>query len=173
MEFTLLCVSLVLFHAPLNGEIDCNSTSGAANEGVEGDNSTFPCDPGYMLQENSCEENGNWSGGLPSCIPLNCSDNGLPVPAYATVLQLSSCGLAYQSRCTVSCVEGFTGDNVTYLCNVTNNPNMVDWIAINNTQVNHTCLRSMDYTIITMQIHSVALFLLSKCSYVNYYVYKL
>ena len=26
-----------------------------------------------------------------------------------------------QSNCTVSCNEGFTGDNVTYLCNTTDN----------------------------------------------------
>ena len=82
---------------------------------------TYSCDPGYMLQESvtsgTCENTGSWSGGLPSCAPLNCSE--LPVPANATVLQLPSCDLAYQSQCTVSCDEDFTGDDVTYLCNVT------------------------------------------------------
>ena len=101
---------------------------------VERDNCTFSCDPGYMLQgritNGTCENNGSWSGGLPSCVPLNCSEDNLPVPANATVLQLPSCGLAYQSRCTVSCDEGFIGDDVTYLCNVTSDPTMVDWVPI-------------------------------------------
>ena len=70
------------------------------------------------------------SGGLPSCVPLNCSEDDLPIPANATVLQLPSCGPAYQSQCTVSCDEGFTGDDVIYLCNVTSDPTMVDWVPI-------------------------------------------
>ena len=117
---------------PLNGQVDCGS--GLANMGVEGDNCTFSCDPGYMLQgsvtSGTCENTGSWSGGLPSCVPLNCSGHNLPVPANAIVLQLPSCGLAYQSQCTVSCNEGFTGDDVTYLCNVTSDPTMVNWVLI-------------------------------------------
>ena len=112
---------------------------------VERDNCTFSCDPGYILQgsvtSGTCENTGSWSAGLPSCVPLNCTNNNLPVPANATVLQLSICGLQYQSQCTVSCGEGFTGDNVTYLCNVTNNLTMVDWVPINGASVNHTCQR--------------------------------
>ena len=77
-----------------------------------------------------CENTGSWSGGMPSCISLNCSEYNLPVPANAKVLQLPSCGLAYQSQCTVSCDEGFIGDDVTYLCNVTSDPTMVDWVSI-------------------------------------------
>ena len=67
-----------------------------------------------------------------ACVPLNCNASNLPVPANAIVLQLPSCDLAYQSQCTVSCDEGFTSDDVTYLCNVTSDPTMVDWIAINS-----------------------------------------
>ena len=37
-------------------------------------------------------------------------------------------------QCTVSCIEGFTGDDVTYLCNVTSDPIMVDWVPISNTE---------------------------------------
>ena len=118
-------------YAPLNGQVDCGS--GLVNIGLEGDNCTFSCDPGYMLQgsvtSGTCENTGNWNEGLQSCIPLNCEDN-LPISANATVLQLPSCGLAYQSQCTVSCDEGFTGDNVTYLCNLTSDPTMVDWVPI-------------------------------------------
>ena len=98
---------------------------------------TFSCDPGYMLQGNvtngTSENTGSWSGGLPSCVPLNCSE--LPVPANATVLQLPSCGLAYQSQCSVSCNEGFTGDDFTYLCSVTSDPTMVDWVPIGGVDI--------------------------------------
>ena len=107
--------------------------------GLEGDSCTFSCDPGYMLlgsiTSRTCENTGNSSRRLPSCVPLNCSDDNLPIPANVTVLQLTSCGLAYQSQCTVSCGEGFTGDNVTYLCNVTSDPNMVDWMPISGVDV--------------------------------------
>ena len=100
---------------------------------------TFSCDPGYMLQgsvtSGTCENTGSWSGGLPSCVPLNCSEDNLPVPANATVLQLPSCGLTYQSQCTVSCDEGFTGDDVTYLCNVTSDPTKVDWVPIGGVDI--------------------------------------
>ena len=142
---SLLLYVFAACSAPLNGKVDCGD--GLVNMVVEGDNCTFSCDPGYMLQESvtngTCENNGSWSGGLPSCVPLNCSEDNLPVPANATVLQLPSCGLAYQSQCTVSCDEGFTGDNVTYLCNVTSDPTMADWILINGTELNHTCHRGM------------------------------
>ena len=127
--------------------------------GNEGDNCTFSCDPGYMLQgsvtSGTCENTGNWSGGLPSCVLLNCSEDNLPVPANATVLQLPSCGLAYQSQCTVSCDEGFTGDDVTYLCNVTDDPTMVDWMVINNTEMNHMCQRGSYICIMHLQLASV------------------
>ena len=106
--------------------------------GVEGDNCTFSCDPGYMLQgsitSGTCENTGNWSGGLPSCAPLNCTSNGM-LPDGVTVISPSSCNMAYQSQCTVSCDEGYTGDDVTYLCNVTSDPTMVDWMAMGGVDV--------------------------------------
>ena len=121
-------------YAPLNGQVDCGN--GLVNMGLEGEYCNFSCDPGYMLQgsatSGTCENNGSWSGGLPFCIPLNCSEDNLPVPANAAVLQLPSCDLDYRSQCTISCNEGFTGDDVTYLCNVTSNPTMVDWMLINS-----------------------------------------
>ena len=99
-----------------------------------------------MLQGNvtsgTCENTESWSGGLPSCAPLNCSVDNLPVPANAFVLQLPSCGPAYQSQCTVSCDEGFTGDNVTYLCNVTSDHTMVDWVLVHGLG-NMTCERGL------------------------------
>ena len=105
--------------------------------GVEGDNCTFSCDPGYMLQESvtsgTCENTGSWSGGLPSCVPLNCT-NRIRTLRNDT-MQPSTCRSQYQSQCTVSCNEGFTGDDVTYLCNVTSDPTMVDWVPIGGVDV--------------------------------------
>ena len=51
------------------------------------------------------------------------------------LIVISPCELQYQSQCTVSCDEGFTGDNVTYLCNITNDPTMVDWVPIGGVHV--------------------------------------
>ena len=96
--FQNYCIYTVCY-APLNGQVDCSS--GLVNMAVEGDNCTFSCEPGYMLQRNvtsgTCENTGSWSGGKPSCIPFNCTNNTLPVPVNAAVLRLPSCGLAYQS----------------------------------------------------------------------------
>ena len=123
-------ICVLLCPIPLNIQIDCRDND-----------CTFSCDPGYMLQgsvtNGTCENTGSWSGGLPSCVPLNCSEDNLPVPASAVVLQLPSCGVAYQSQCTVSCNEGFTGDDITYLCNITSDhdPTMVDWIPIGGIDV--------------------------------------
>ena len=145
-------------YAPLNGHVDCGN--GLVTWGFEGDNCNLSCDPGHMLQgsvtKRTCKNNGYWSDelgsgneespfygswneGQRSCLPLNCSTDDLPVPATTIVLRLPSCGPAYQSQCTVSCREGFTGDDVTYLCNVTSDPTMVDWVVTNRTMINQTC----------------------------------
>ena len=128
-----ICFLTVHCPTPMNGMVHCpNGTT----TGVFEDTCTFSCNADYQLQgsnNGTCLANGNWRGGLPSCIPLNnCSQDNLPVPANATVLQLPSCG---QSQCTVSCNEGFTGDDVTYLCNVTSDPTMVDWVPIGGVDV--------------------------------------
>ena len=53
---------MIVRSAPLNGQVDCGS--GLVNMGVDGDNCTFSCDPGYMLQGSiNCENSGSWSGG--------------------------------------------------------------------------------------------------------------
>ena len=149
LMFHIMCTLLYLViacYASLNGQVDCGS--GSVDMGLEGDNCTFLCDSGYMLQgsvtSRTCQNTGSWSGGLPSCVPLNCSEDALQIPANATVLQLPSCSPAYRSQCTVSCDEGFTGDDVTYLCNVTSDPTMVDWVAINGTtRIDHMCHRGL------------------------------
>ena len=116
----LICPTL------LNAHVECD------NENI----CTFSCNPGYSFRgitRGACK---NTSGELPSCVPMNCTsspdilgDDGV------TVITSSSCDLAYQSQCTVSCDEGFTGDNVTYLCNVTSDPTMVDWVPIGGVDV--------------------------------------
>ena len=82
------------------------------------------------------QNSGSGSGGLPSCVPLNCSNS---VPDNAKILPPAPCNIAYQ--CNVSCDEGFTGDDVTYLCNVTSDPTMVDWLSIGG--VDMMCERSL------------------------------
>ena len=137
---------IIVCSAPLNGQVDCGS--GLVNMGVEGDNCNFSCDPGYMLQgsvtSGTCENTGSWSGGLPSCVPLNCTDRnrtGILLSFGITVIPSSSCRLQYQSQCTLSCVEGFTGADVTYLCNVTSDPIMVNWVPIGGRNI--TCERGL------------------------------
>ena len=136
---------VIVCPAPLNGQVDCGS--GLVNMGVEGDNCTFSCDPGYMLQGNvtsgTCENNGSWSRGLPSCVPLNCIGNRSTGEVMdGVIIELSpSCDRQYQSQCTVSCDEGYTGDDVTYLCNVTSDPTMVEWVPIGGTDI--SCERGL------------------------------
>ena len=99
-----------------NEEVDCNGEL------------YISCDPGHMLQGSGisevCQNSGSNSGGIPSCAPLNCSNIA---PANATILPPCN-NLTY--HCNTSCNEGFTGDDVTYLCNVTSDPTMVDWVPI-------------------------------------------
>ena len=144
-------VNLVTFimtgcSAPPNGQVDCGS--GLVNMGVDGDNCTFSCDSGYILQgsatSRTCENTGSWSGGLPSCVTLNCTSSvQIPPLGIVFVSSSSSCNMTYQSQCTVSCDEGFVGDDVTYLCNVTSDPTMVDWVPIGGVDV--MCERGLYY----------------------------
>ena len=141
-----LCV--LICPAPLNGQVDCGT----------GNNCIFSCDPGYILQGNItsgvCESNRNWSGGLlPSCEPLSCPNRTGDV--IGTGHTVPPCQLQYQSQCTVSCDEGFTGDNVTYMCDidVRNDPTTVTWIRIGG---NEMCERSM-YVIMHLASYNVLL----------------
>jgi len=103
------------------------------NVGLEGESCNILCHPGYMLQggfgSGMCESTGSWSGGELVCVPLNCSDRSMTLPEGVNIIDAPSCGLTYQSQCTLSCDDGFTGNNVTYTCNVTS-PTMVDWVPI-------------------------------------------
>jgi len=100
--------------------------------GVFEDTCTFTCSAGYELcgpNNGTCLANQSWSRGNPICVALNCSTSP---PLNNSQLQ-SSCDTQYQSRCTVRCDEGYTRDNminITYLCNVTMEPDVVDWVAL-------------------------------------------
>ena len=116
----------------MNGTLQCpNGTT----TGVFEDTCTFSCNAGYELQgpdNGICLANGSWSGGNTICKPLSCSD--VTMITDGTMIS-SSCNMTYQSQCTVSCDAGFTGDNVTYLCNVTSNLTTVDWVPISGVDV--------------------------------------
>ena len=121
----VLIYLLVQCPPPINGTLQCPNEATGAYE----DNCTFSCNPGYELQGSQngiCLANQTWNKGLPTCIPLNCPT----VLNYGTVTIPSSCGLMYLSACNVSCPEGFTGDDVTYLCNVTSDPDMLEWVSM-------------------------------------------
>jgi len=125
-------VTLLLAQCPIptNGSFQCPSGSATS---LIGDTCTFSCNAGYELQgpnNGTCLADQSWSGGLPYCMPLNCSNL-----IYTSVITPSSCELQYQSQCTVSCDEGFTGDDVTYLCNVTSDSTMVDWVPLGGVDV--------------------------------------
>ena len=85
-----------------------------------------------MLQGNvtsrMCRSSGNWSGTLPSCEPLNCPNRTGAVLDGSH--RVPPCPLQYQSQCTAFCDKGFTGNNITYMCSLRNNPVRVAWILI-------------------------------------------
>ena len=121
----MLIYLLVQCPPPINGTLQCPNGATGAYE----DNCTFSCNPGYELQgpqNGICLANQTWNKGLPTCIPLNCPT----VLNYGTVTIPSSCGLLYLSACNVSCPEGYTGDDVTYLCNVTSDPDTLEWVSM-------------------------------------------
>ena len=108
-----------------------------ATTGVFEDTCTFSCSAGYELQgpnNRTCLANKSWNGGLPICVPLSCSNRTEMLPP-GSILSSTCDELQYQSQCNLSCDEGFTGDNVTYLCNVTSNVTMVEWIPIGRIDV--------------------------------------
>ncbi|XP_065894420.1 P-selectin-like isoform X2 [Dysidea avara] len=114
--------------APTNGLFQCTNE----DTGMAGSNCTFSCNPGYELQgiqNGTCLANHTWSEGLPSCVPLNCP-NRISLDNREVSLVGSSCRLYHGERCRLSCREGYDGDDVVYLCNVTSDPAVVDWVPI-------------------------------------------
>ena len=129
---TVQCPDLV------NGSLQCPN---GATTGVFEDTCTFSCNAGYELQgsnNGTCLANQSWSGGDRICVALNCSTSP---PLNNSQLQ-SSCDTQYQSTCTATCNEGYTRNNVlnvTYLCNITVDPEVVEWVTLDET----SCKRSM------------------------------
>ena len=114
----IMCHTAAICSVPSNGEVDCDTELYIKLKLY---------DPYYMSQGSGISENcnsGNGSGGLQSFAPLNCSKN---ISANATIL--SPCNIIYQCT-TVLCDESYTGDDITYLCNVTSDPIMIDWVSI-------------------------------------------
>jgi len=124
-----------------NGVLQCPNER---TIGVYQENCTFSCNPGYSLQgpsNRTCLANRSWSEGNPVCLPLHCSS----LPAISGSLVELSCATQYQSRCTVSCDTGFIGDNVTYLCNITNDFTVVNWVPIDGMDM--MCERGLSLSI--------------------------
>ena len=95
-----------------------------------------------------CQNSGSGSGGVPSHAPLNHSNS---VPDNVTILPPVSCSnLTYQ--CNASCNESLTEDDVTYLCNVTNDPTMVEWVLLGEVDV--MCERGLLFYCLLMHIRS-------------------
>ena len=130
---TKLYVCTVECPAPVNGRLEC-----PGSRGFYQDNCTFSCNPGYELQgasNGTCLANQSWSGGLPSCVALNCSTSP---PLDNSQLQLP-CNTQYQSTCTALCDQGFARHftSITYQCEVTVDPDVVQWRVIDGA----SCLR--------------------------------
>jgi len=123
--------------------------------GLEGETCNFSCDPGYMLQgsvtNGNCEVTGSWSDGLPPCEPRNCPANTETLSDGVAITQSPLCTGVYQSLCTLSCVEGFTGNSVTYMCNVTSDPTMVEWVPLSGVDV--MCERGLFCKVIFVNIN--------------------
>ena len=102
-----------------------------------GDSCTFSCNSGYELQgpENGiCQVNHAWRGGQPSCVLLSCPDRIIFPDGDVSYVR---CRRTYLSQCRFYCIEGYMGEDVIYLCNVTSNPAVLDWIPIGG--VHHSC----------------------------------
>jgi len=132
--YVSLCL-LVQCPSLQNGALHClNGATGAF-----GDTCSFSCNAGYQLQGpeyGACLANQIWSSGLPSCVPHNCS-NRIYISNNEYV-NLDVCSVTYLSQCVLFCKHGFTGDNITYLCNVTSNPTLLDWVPFGGVHVQCT-----------------------------------
>ena len=127
----LFSLLLLIVQCPVAVNVTLQCPNGTTT-GVFDDNCTFSCNAGYELQgsnNGTCLADRSWSGGDPICVALNCSTSS---PLNNSQLQ-SSCDTQYQSTCTATCNEGYTRNdvlNVTYLCNVTVSPEVVEWVAL-------------------------------------------
>jgi len=141
-----MCVQYI--YTPLYLSVQCPSLhngilrcpNGAT--GAYGDTCTFSCNAGYKLQGpgyGTCLADQTWSSDLPSCVPRICP-NRIYVSSRQYV-DLDVCSVTYLSQCILSCNDGFTGDDITYLCNITSNPTQLVWVPIGG--VHSKCMRGL------------------------------
>jgi hypothetical protein len=67
---------------------------------------TYSCDPGHVLEgasEVTCQENGRWSSGPPTCRAVRCRD--LPNPRHGSVSHTHPA--MYQCKATYRCNTGY------------------------------------------------------------------
>ncbi|HJL19970.1 MAG TPA: hypothetical protein RMH99_30175 [Sandaracinaceae bacterium LLY-WYZ-13_1] len=98
--------------APTCVLVDCGSLSPPANGSVSaptttyGASASYACDFGYTLSGSAtrtCEASGSWSGGAPTCDPVDCG--ALASPANGNV---SYAATTFGSTATYSCNSGYT-----------------------------------------------------------------
>jgi len=141
--FLLIYLPILVQCPPLlNGVLSC--PIGAT--GLYGDTCTFYCNPGYELQgaqTGTCLDDQTWSGGLRSCVMLNCPNRILTLNASLVPLQNPPCTRTYLSQCRFSCSDGFIGNFATYLCNVTSDSVVLKWTLIGG--VHSVCERGLSF----------------------------
>ena len=127
---------------PFNGILHCPN----GPTGTIGEICTFSCNTGYQLfgaQNGTCLIDGTWSGGLSFCYALNCPQRIFISNDTYVSLVGSTCRQSYLSQCRLSCRDGFNGEDVVYLCNVTSDPAILGWIPIGG--VHSVCVRGLLY----------------------------
>jgi len=115
--------------------------------GATGETCTFSCNPGYQLygaQSGICSTDHTWSVGPPLCHLLSCPARIFISNDTYVSLMGSSCTLEYSSHCILYCNDGFVGEDVIYVCNVTSDPTVLSWMPIGG--VHAVCERGMPYT---------------------------
>ena len=127
----ILCAQIyyvVKCPSPTNGVLYC--MGGYKTIATLGNSCIFSCIPGYRLEGSSfgtCLSDQSWSGGVRSCIPLNCSSNISTMNDNVSLTNLP-CSLEYRSQCVLPCTEGL---NITYICNVTHDDTItVNWVPV-------------------------------------------
>ncbi|XP_029470754.1 sushi, von Willebrand factor type A, EGF and pentraxin domain-containing protein 1 [Rhinatrema bivittatum] len=100
--------------APYCEVISCNIPNQLSNGSVEAKNYTYmsvvhyECDPGYHLngpRKRTCQDNKQWDGNEPICIPISCSHP--PTPKNGHVIGNE---YTFQKHIHYSCNEGFLLD---------------------------------------------------------------
>ena len=153
----------------MNGVLYCPN----GDTGAIGDICTFSCNPGYELQGaqiGTCLMDYTWSGELRTCVPYSCPDRITTSNTSFVSLVNSTCGQTYSSRCRLYCLDGFVGEDVIYVCNITNNPTVVDWVPIGG--VHSICERGLFFYYYMWQQNSGINFIcIYVCTYLYIYIY--